>query len=105
MLQSVPEKIVPEKAQGEFGKGYNPTNFMPDARALDAHYKTLTDHELLKLRADGGFTLEAEQLLDQELARRNFTSDEADQDSAPEWLDKADVGTVGVLVLEERRAD
>ncbi len=73
---------------------------MPDASALDIHYKTLTDQELLKLRADGGFTPEAEQVLDKELARRNLAVDEAKRYFAPEWLDKADVGTVGVLALE-----
>jgi hypothetical protein len=73
---------------------------MPDAKALDAYYKTFSDQELLKLRADGGFTEEAEQTLGKELARRNLTSDQAKRDYAPEWLDKADVGTVGVLVLD-----
>jgi len=73
---------------------------MLDAKALDAHYKTLTDQELLKLRAEGGFTEDAEQRLDKELARRRLSSDEAKRDYAPEWLDKADVGTVGVIVLE-----
>jgi hypothetical protein len=73
---------------------------MPDARELDTHYKTLTDQELLKLGVDGGFTLEAEQVLDKELARRNLTSDKAKRYFAPEWLDKADAGTVGVLALE-----
>ena len=73
---------------------------MLDPKALDAHYKTLTDQELLKLRIDGGLTEQAEQALDTELARRNLTSDNAKRHFAPEWLDKADVGTVGVLVLE-----
>jgi len=73
---------------------------MLDAEALDAYYKTLTDQELLKLRAEGGFTEEAEQRLDKELSRRSLTSDKAKRDYAPEWLDKAEVGTVGVIVLE-----
>lgn len=73
---------------------------MPDAKALDAYYKTLTDQELLKLRAEGGFTEEAEQKLGKELARRGLTADEAKREYAPEWLDKAQVGTVGVIVLE-----
>jgi hypothetical protein len=73
---------------------------MPDAEALETYYKTLTDQELLKLKADGGFTEEAEQTLGKELARRNLTSDEAKKYGAPEWLDKADVGALGVLVLE-----
>jgi hypothetical protein len=68
--------------------------------ALDAYYKTLTDQELLKLKADGGFTDEAERMLGKELTRRNLTSDEAKRYFAPEWLDKADVGTVGILVLD-----
>jgi hypothetical protein len=74
---------------------------MLDVKALDAYYKTLTDQQLLKLRAEGGFTEEAERRLDKELSRRSLTSDEAKRDYAPEWLDKADVGTVGVLVLED----
>ena len=43
---------------------------MPDVKALHTYYKTATDQELLKLRADGGFTEEAERALDEELARR-----------------------------------
>jgi hypothetical protein len=73
---------------------------MPDAKALDAYYKTLTDQELLKLTAEGGFTAEAEQKLSKELGRRGLTSDEAKREYAPEGLNKADVGTVGVIVLE-----
>jgi hypothetical protein len=73
---------------------------MLDAKALDAYYKTLTDQELLKLRAEGGFTEESERRLDQELSRRSLTPDEAKRVYAPEWLDKAEVGTVGVIVLE-----
>lgn len=72
---------------------------MLDAKALDAYYKTLTDQELLKLRAESGFTEEAERRLDKELSRRSLTSEEAKRDYAPEWLDKAEVGTVGVIVL------
>ena len=73
---------------------------MPDEEALDHSYETLTDQELLKLRSEGGFTPEAEQTLSRELERRNLTSDEAKRYFAPEWLDKADVGAVGVLVLQ-----
>lgn len=73
---------------------------MPDAQALDSYYKALSDQELLQLRADGGFTAEAEQVIDKELARRNLTPDEAKRRFAPTWLDQAAVGTVGVLVLE-----
>jgi hypothetical protein len=73
---------------------------MPDAEALETYYKTLTDRELLKLSADGGFAEEAAQTLSKELALRNLKSDEAKRYFAPGWLDKADIGTVGVLVLE-----
>jgi hypothetical protein len=73
---------------------------MPDGRTLDEHYKALTDQELLKLRAEGGFTAEAEQSLDKEFARRKLTPDEAKRRFAPEWLDKANVGTVGLPSLE-----
>jgi hypothetical protein len=73
---------------------------MPDLKELDEHYRSLSDEELLKLRAEGGFTGEAEKLLDKELGRRNLTSDDAKRHFAPDWLDKADVGAVGVLKLE-----
>lgn len=73
---------------------------MPNIKELNEHYRSLSDEELLKLRAEGGFTGEAETVLDKELARRNLTSDDAKRHFAPDWLDKADVGTVGVLELD-----
>ena len=36
---------------------------MPDTKAFDQHYTALSDEELLKLAAEGGFTAEAAQLL------------------------------------------
>ena len=78
---------------------YNRVNLMPDIEALDEHYKALSDEELLKLAAQGGFTAEAQQVLGKELARRNLTFDKAKRHFAPEWLDKADGGTLGVLTL------
>jgi hypothetical protein len=72
---------------------------MPDAKAFDQHYRALSDEELLKLAAEGGFTAEAAQVLGEELARRNLTFDDARRRFAPEWLDKADEGTLGVLTL------
>lgn len=81
-------------------KPYNPDTFMSDPRTLETHYKSLSERELLKLRAEGGFTAEAEHLLDNELARRKLTPDDAKRHFAPEWLDEAGPGTVGVLVLE-----
>jgi hypothetical protein len=78
---------------------YNLVNLMPDTKALDQHYRALSDEELLKLAAEGGFTAEAEQLLGKELSRRNLTFDKAKRHFAPEWLDKADAGTLGVLTL------
>lgn len=45
---------------------------MPDATALETYYKTLTDHELLNLKQEGGFTAEAKRVLGEELARRNL---------------------------------
>lgn len=72
---------------------------MPDAKAFDQHYRALSDEELLKLAAEGGFTAEAEQLLGKELARRNLTFDKAKRHFAPDWLDKAEAGTLGVLTL------
>lgn len=73
---------------------------MPSTKALDEHYRALSDNELLKLAAGGGFTEEAEQVLSNELARRNLTFDEAKRHFAPEWLDKANAGALGVLVLQ-----
>jgi hypothetical protein len=72
---------------------------MSDTKTFDEHYHTLSNEELLKLAAEGGFTAEAEQVLGKELARRNLTFDEAKRHFAPEWLDKADVGALGVLTL------
>ena len=72
---------------------------MRDTKAFDEHYRALSDEELLKLAAEGGFTAEAEQLVGKELARRNLTFDEAKRHFAPDWLDKADAGTLGVLTL------
>jgi len=73
---------------------------MTDQKALEKHYKTLNDQELLKLRSEGGFTPEAERVIDRELKRRNLTPEEAKQAFTPEWLDKAEAGTVGVFTLE-----
>jgi hypothetical protein len=47
---------------------------MADRKTLDEYYKAHTDQELLKLRAEGGFTAEAKQVLDKELARRNISA-------------------------------
>ncbi len=72
---------------------------MRDTKAFDEHYGALSDIELLKCAAEGGFTAEAEQILGRELARRNLTFDEAKRHFAPEWLNKADVGALGFLTL------
>jgi len=72
---------------------------MSDPVALETRYTSLSDRELLKLRSEGGFTAEAEHLLDKELARRKLTPDDAKRHFTPEWLDKADVGTLGILTL------
>lgn len=73
---------------------------MASIESLDKHYKALSNEELLKLAAGAGFTEEAEHVLGKELARRNLTFDEAKRHFAPQWLDKADIGTIGVVVLE-----
>lgn len=73
---------------------------MAVGKTLDEYYKAHTDQELLKLRAEGGFTAEAEQVLDKELARRNISPDEMRRYVPPQWPDKAEVGTLGVLTLE-----
>lgn len=74
---------------------------MPSTNALHEHYNALSDEELLKLAAGGGLTDEAEHVLGKELARRNLTLEEAKRHFAPEWLDRAAVGTIGVLVLQD----
>lgn len=74
---------------------------MPSTKALHEHYSALSDEEILKLAAGGGLTDEAERVLGNELARRNLTLHEAKRHFAPEWLDKAALGTIGVLVLED----
>jgi hypothetical protein len=70
-------------------------------KALNEHYRALNDEELLKLAAEGGLTGAAEHVLDKELAQRKLTLEDAKQHFDPQWLDKADVGTVGLLVLED----
>jgi hypothetical protein len=55
-------------------RSYNLSKIMPDANELENYYKTLTDQELLNLKREGGFTDEAEQVLANELKRRNLTS-------------------------------
>jgi len=72
---------------------------MADIEALDKHYKALSDENLLRLAAEGGFTAEARQVLGRELAQRNLTFDQAKRHFAPEWLNKANAGTLGVLTL------
>jgi hypothetical protein len=72
---------------------------MSALRAFEAHYNKLSDRELLKLRSEGGFTPEAEQLLDKELERRKLTLEDAKRHFAPDWLDRAAVGSIGVLTL------
>ena len=73
---------------------------MPTEEALAKHYKSLSDAELLKLAAGGGLTDPAEQALRSELATRNLTFEDARRQFAPGWLDKAAVGTLGVLTLD-----
>lgn len=40
----------------------------------ERYYKALTDQDLLNLKREGGFTAEAEQVLGEEMARRNLGS-------------------------------
>ncbi|MDP9051914.1 MAG: hypothetical protein M3O31_14530 [Acidobacteriota bacterium] len=69
-------------------------------KALNENYRVLNDDKLLKLAAEGGLTDEAGQVLSNELSRRNLTFEDAKRRFAPQWLDEAEVGTVGVLVFE-----
>lgn len=72
---------------------------MASEKTFDEHYKNQTHQELLKLRSEGGLIAEAEQALDKELARRNISPDEMRRYVPPQWLDKVEVGAVGVLTL------
>src|SRR6185437_11865185 len=51
-----------------------PCDFMPDANALAAYYKARTNEELLNLKREGGFTDEAREIFESELARRKLTT-------------------------------
>jgi hypothetical protein len=55
---------------------------MPDAEALAKYYETLTDTQLLNLRAEDGFTEQAEQVLTEELKRRSFKSSDVKRNTA-----------------------
>jgi hypothetical protein len=59
---------------------------MPNANDLEKYYKALTDRELLKLRWKGGFTAEANLVLEEEMARRNLGSRDLNQYVADEDL-------------------
>lgn len=68
---------------------------MPKASELEQYYKALTDERLLNLKREGGFTAEAEQVLGEEIARRNLRSgnlkqfianDDLTFDEFAEWL-------------------
>lgn len=54
-------------------RSYNLSKIMADANALEEYYKALTDEQLLDLKREGGFTNEAERVLENELHRRNLT--------------------------------
>jgi hypothetical protein len=55
---------------------------MPDADALAKYYETLTDVQLLNLRAEDGFTEQAEQVLAEELKRRNLKASDVKRNMA-----------------------
>jgi hypothetical protein len=55
---------------------------MPDAHALTKYYETLTDAQLLNLRAEDGFTEQAEQVLAEELKRRNLYASDVKRNTA-----------------------
>jgi len=59
---------------------------MPDASALEKYYETLTDAQLLNLRSEGGFTEQAEQVLADELKRRNLRASDVKQYAVPERI-------------------
>lgn len=49
---------------------------MPDVKALQEYYRTLTDDELLNLKREGGLTEEASRVLRNELTRRKIAPGE-----------------------------
>jgi len=61
---------------------------MPNATELDEYYKALSDCELLNLKREGGFTAEAEQVLGEEMVRRNlsFALGDLTFDDFAKWL-------------------
>jgi len=59
---------------------------MPTASELARRYETLTDAELLNLKSEGGFTDEAEQMLAEELKRRNLKAGDFKQYIVPERI-------------------
>jgi hypothetical protein len=59
---------------------------MPDAGALEKYYETLTDAQLLNLRSEGGFTEQAEQVLADELKRRNLRASDVKRYAVPERI-------------------
>ncbi len=59
---------------------------MPDAGALEKYYETLTDAQLLNLRTEGGFTEQAEQVLADELKRRNLRASDVKRYAVPERI-------------------
>lgn len=63
-------ELNPEEEVGRLG--YHVSKTMPDADALAKYYATLTDAQLLNLRAEDGFTEQAELVLAEELKRRNL---------------------------------
>ncbi|MGD0939815.1 MAG: hypothetical protein ABR905_08880 [Terracidiphilus sp.] len=66
---------------------------MPDADALAKYYETLTDSQLLNLRAEDGLTEQADLMLTEELKRRNLTTGDMKRNTAynnrTNLLDKA----------------
>jgi len=55
---------------------------MPNADALAKYYETLNDAQLLNLRAEDGFTEQAEQVLVEELKRRDLKASDVKRNTA-----------------------
>lgn len=53
---------------------------MPDRITLAEYYRTLTDAKLLNLKREGGFTAEAERVLEEEIERRDLDANDPQGD-------------------------
>ena len=78
---------------------------MPDAGALEKYYETLTDAQLLNLSSEGGLTEQAEQVLADELKRRNLRASDVKRYAVPERIKLREEAQKGDLQAEGQPSD